>query len=436
MTQERNWARAVLLGGAVFFAAPAMAQHAAVTPPPVAAAQPAPAAPTVTPPTLAPTAAPEAAPSAAQPRAAVGADAASPTPVNPDAAAQAAAEESERRATARRAAPRPSAAQPARASRADAPAPAPVAAAPVAPAPAAPAAQEAAPAPVAAEPATPASETATMQTETRTETSGSLLPLAILAAVIVAGLVGALLWRRRRSVEEEPVAYVEPTPVAVAEPVVQPAREPAVLHKPAIAPAAAAFAAAPVAVAPAVPEDATVHSAEAEDVAALTAGETHAGRPWIELAMRPVRAGTTADEALVEIELTVGNAGEVTAEDVRITTFMLPKGADTEMDRLLTRSRVDAAVDPITIAPGDGTRVDATLALPRGELMGHDATTFQPVVVADARYRLPDGSEGRTSASFLIGGSGEGGAFEQLILDRPVLRDDVEARLYREPARA
>ncbi|MGJ3625784.1 hypothetical protein AB5I41_29790 [Sphingomonas sp. MMS24-JH45] len=84
--------------------------------------------------------------------------------------------------------------------------------------------------------------------------------------------------------------------------------------------------------------------------------------------MRPVRAGTNVDKALVEIELTVGNAGTIAAEDVRISTFMLAAGSESEMERLLIEPRDDAAVSPMTIAAGEGARVDATLAMNRAAL--------------------------------------------------------------------
>ena len=51
------------------------------------------------------------------------------------------------------------------------------------------------------------------------------------------------------------------------------------------------------------------------------------------------------------------------------------------------------------------------------------------------RVRLPDGSEGRTSASFLVGGASASGAPEPIALDRNLIRDDVEAQLYRAPER-
>ena len=129
---------------------------------------------------------------------------------------------------------------------------------------------------------------------------------------------------------------------------------------------------------------------EASDVAELTAGTAPvAERPWLEFAMRPVRAGTNVDEALVEIELTVGNSGTVSAKDVRISTFLLssdPKGS--EMERLLLSPQSDATTDPVTIEPGEGKRIDATLALLKSDMGENLPASFRPIVVADARYTL------------------------------------------------
>ena len=59
-----------------------------------------------------------------------------------------------------------------------------------------------------------------------------------------------------------------------------------------------------------------------------------------------------------------------------------------------------------------------------------------PVVVADARYRLPDGSEGRTSASFAVGMSVGEERLEPFPADRTSgLLENAEARLHGEPER-
>jgi hypothetical protein len=181
-----------------------------------------------------------------------------------------------------------------------------------------------------------------------------------------------------------------------------------------------------------------VESASADDVAALTAGETVAERPWLEFAMRPVRAGTNVDEALVEIELTVGNAGSVSAKDVRISTFLLsgdPRGSD--MEGLLINPPADSTADPVTIKPGEGKRIDATLALLKSEMGEVLPEAIRPIVVADARYKLEDGSEGRTSASFVIGVTPEEGTIlEPIELNRALMFDNVGAELRGEPQHA
>src|SRR5207237_10869527 len=104
---------------------------------------------------------------------------------------------------------------------------------------------------------------------------------------------------------------------------------------------------------------------ETEDLAGVTdAPAPVSNRPWLEFGLRPVRAGTSEEEALVDVELTVGNAGDVPARDVRISTFMLADAESSEMENLLTGRATDTAVPPVTIEPGDGTRVDAHLAVP------------------------------------------------------------------------
>lgn len=424
MKRNRSVRAALMISAAVILSNPAVAQQAAPAAEPVV---------TVTPPPVAPTASTQAATAATS-----AGDSA--TPINPEAAAQAEAEDAERaaeRRDARRVAPRREAATAAPVVRA-APsrAAAPQQAAPAAPA--APAATTPAPtaaAPTAAETATQAPAPATA--EPAQEGGAPVWPLAVIAALIVAA--GAFFFlRRRKAADEEPYwtaeaeepAYVEPVAAPVSAAPAAPAAPAAVAAAPLVTPRHDPVADAPVA--PVAAEEASVAHADSDDVAALTAVDAPGDRPWLEFAMRPVRAGTNVDEALVEIELTVGNAGAIAAEDVRISTFMLSADDTSEMERLLIEPRDAAAVSPLTIAAGEGTRVDATLAMNRAALAGEG---FRPVIVADARYRLPDGSEGRTSASFLVGGATDSGAPEPIALDRNLMRDDVEAQLFRQPER-
>ncbi|KQT32143.1 hypothetical protein ASG29_09900 [Sphingomonas sp. Leaf412] len=409
MKRNRNIRAALLMSAAAVFAAPAVAQDAVpvvqVPPPPVAATLPAPAQ--------------SSAPSDR-----------SATPVNPEAAAAAEAEAAERaaeRRATRRAAPTRRAVA-ATAARTVAPAAtAPRAPAPAAPAPA-PAAEPVVPAPVAA-PATAAVAERTTRTETQ-ESGAPVWPLALIAALIVAA--GAFFFLRARRARQDENVWAEAEPAYADADHAEPAYvEPAPVHRDAVEPSPVAVAPlGAAAVAGVVAGETSIEHADAQDVAALTAGTGASDRPWLEFAMRPVRAGTSADEALVEIELTVGNAGGVAAQDVRVSTFMLAAGNDAEMERLLIEPRTDAG-DHLTIAAGEGARVDATLVMNRTGMDGE----FRPVIVADARYRLPDGSEGRTSASFLVGGATDAGGPAPIDLDRNLMRDDVEAALYRAPER-
>ena len=434
---------ALLLGGAMLIAAPALAQDAAAptsvpqSAAPVVIAPPAPVEPAATAPSGVDANAP-AGQSAPPASTASGPDA---VPVNPEAAAAAEADEAERAADRRaaaalpvsraeRAAKKPPIARQQTADTASAAkpaAPAPV----VRPAPAAPAAVTAASSAATdgtsstqAEPAAP-TPPVTQSSETTSQTSevpSSGVPLwaAVVAGVVVLAGIAALLLRRRRADEDHEPLYAEEAGTGVYAPA-------------AYAPLATTPEHPVTDANPVTADEVTIVPADSDDVAALTTTATPADRPWIEFAMRPVRAGTNVDEALVEIELTVANAGDIAAEDVRVSTFMLSAGDDSEMERLLIEP--SSEVDPLTIAPGEGARVDATLTMNRAALFGDGSNaTFQPVVVADARYRLPDGSEGRTSASFLIGAA-EDGRIEPIALDRVALRDDVEAQLYREPAR-
>lgn len=444
---------AALLVAGASIATPALAQQTA--------APTAPAAPTVTPPQVVPTVPQDdSVTSRSTPPARNGSvgDPNSATPVNAEAVAQAEEEAAQRRNTTR-AAPRPEARPPARPSAGQSPAsPAPVArtAAP-APAPTAPtipqptaaspvtAAPTPAPAPAVVAPSShDAGTTGSATSTTTTDRAGGfpIWPFVALGLLIVAA--GAFFLSRRRGQNVVEPAYFEDTyvePAIAAEPMTI---EPVVAAPVAVAEpvaARAAFAAAPPVVArddepvaaPAMPDDVQVASADAEDVAALTGAAPVGDRPWLEFAMRPIRAGSNVDEALVDIDLTVGNAGQVAAHDVRISTFMLADGAGQEMRGLFADPPADAAVDPVTIEPGEGTRVEATLAVLKADLPGG----FDPIVGVDARYRLADGTEGRTSAAFMVGRvDGDTGRLRAIEIDRPQMFDDVEAQFFREPEHA
>jgi hypothetical protein len=156
-----------------------------------------------------------------------------------------------------------------------------------------------------------------------------------------------------------------------------------------------------------------------------------AGRPELNLAMRPRRAGVSGDDARVEFELTVGNTGPVAAENVRISTWMLAHGSS-EAESALIVPRDHADTPPVTIGAGESRTMEASVALPTSQV---DGDAVLPVVVADARYRLPDGSEGRTSASFAVGVP-DGEELAHFGIENPSgLHEGVVARPLGEPER-
>ena len=287
----------------------------------------------------------------------------------------------------RRAAPRPRAVR-AEAPAAPAPAPAPIAepaAAPIAPAPVA--ALPPAEAPPAAAPAPEATAPAAAP-EARGQGT-QVWPWLLAAGLAIAGLLFLFRRRRRRVDETDHVAYA--APVSAVEPRPQPVAE-----------------AAPI-VAAAAP--------------ASGAGE----RPWIDLQLTPVRAGVGDDAARVQFQLDIQNTGSVHASDVRISTWLLPAGTEpTEVERMLIQRPAEAERRETELAPGESARLETEVALSRDGL--HDA--ILPVVVADARYRLPDGTEGRTSASYAVGVP-DGEELVMFDVDNPSgLHEGVEARLH------
>lgn len=266
----------------------------------------------------------------------------------------------------------------------------------------------------------------------------------VAALALLAAIGGVLFWRRRRAADqdfyqepEQPI-IAGPPPEQAPPPAVPPIADPAELAEERAAPIdqAAAGQAVPVA-------DTVMAQAAPEDVAAATIpAAPQDDRPWLEFALRPVKAGVNVMDAVVEFELTVGNAGSVAAEDVRIAAWLISASPsqDAEIARFLDSTPPEAIMAPIEIAPGDGKRIDAAIALPR---TGVNVVTvrgrpfFVPLVLIDARYALPGGGEGRSSAAMVIGTVREGhDKLGPIWLDRGVqMHANVEARLHGEPRR-
>jgi hypothetical protein len=386
-TRTHRRAAALLLTAAALSLTPAYAQEA--QPPvdePVADTAPVPQPVESVPPAPAPSAEPVAATPQPTP---------APAPVVETQQAPPAA----RAARTTRAAPRAATRAPARAAPAQAAAPAPAAVAP-APLPAetappAPAA-EALPPPVTL-PETPAAAPPAQPEES----GGSILPWLI-AGLLAAGALAFFLLRRRRApVEREAYAYDEPVRDPVGAAVQETPRQP---------------------VAAAVP--AALAWQETPHEPAAAAAPVEEGIPSLDFELRPRRAGVTGTEAVVEFDLGVANHGSAAARDVRVSTWMFPAGAEqsSEAERALIDRSGDA--DLHDIGAGDGESISRSVTLPTSSV-GGDAVL--PMVVAEARYRLPDGSEARTSATYAVGVP-DGDELAHFAIDNPSgLHDEVVA---------
>jgi MYXO-CTERM domain-containing protein len=295
---------------------------------------------------------------------------------------------------------------------------APVAAAPIAAAPApAPAAEATVAEPVETLPVetlpveTLPAETAPVATVGETESGGGSIWPWLLGGLALAALAFALLRRRRRAEVYDRVYEAPAAPVAAEPEFVAP------------------IAAAPLAAAPSDGPDPVL----AAGAAAAAAAAEPAGRPWIDLQLKPRRAGVGDDGAVVEFELALANNGSAPAEDVRVSAWMLAAGSpqESEMERALIERPADAALPEVALDAGQAKSVEASVALP---VSGLDDAVL-PVVVAEARYRLPGGGEGRTAAAYAVGVP-DGDDMAYFDVEHPSgLHEDVEARLRGESER-
>lgn len=109
----------------------------------------------------------------------------------------------------------------------------------------------------------------------------------------------------------------------------------------------------------------------------------------LELAFRPTRAGLNMLSATVEGEVTVINAGEVDAADIRIRAGLFTASPDLDAELSTARGApiVRPATPPFALAPGEARTVRIVAALPREMLRVMTAAQrpmFVPVLGVDA----------------------------------------------------
>ena len=195
----------------------------------------------------------------------------------------------------------------------------------------------------------------------------------ILAGIVALGaIVAGLMFARRRRpvVAERAMPYVAPTMV----------REPI----------------APVMPKPVLREP--VHQVAPQPVAPVI--ETTGERPWIGLSLAPICAGTTEDGTMVQYELIVDNASDVEVHDVRVSSFLIDGSRSSAAEQPLIEPLGEAQSSTVDIAANGSVPITTTIHVARQDLTG---SSFEPKIVAEARYPLPGGGEGHFAARFAIG---------------------------------
>lgn len=143
-------------------------------------------------------------------------------------------------------------------------------------------------------------------------------------------------------------------------------------------------------------------------------------RPWLEVAIQPLRCTVTDDSVTIEFELDLFNSGSVPARQVHVAATVI--GAGEEQDRRLASfferpadpgERI-ATIDPLKHVTFTTQVVSARDQLRPIELGGRQVLV--PVIAFNALYGW-GGKEGRTSVSYLVGRDGKGEKLSPFRLD-------------------
>ncbi len=135
-------------------------------------------------------------------------------------------------------------------------------------------------------------------------------------------------------------------------------------------------------------------------------------RARIELALRPIRAGTNLTSAAVEYEIDVRNTGEAAARGIRLDIRLLSASADQDaiLDALFAAPVDKPPVAPFDLEPGANVSLGGMAMLPNDAisvLTVQDKAFYVPVMAINALYHWAPGEahggSGQTATAFVIG---------------------------------
>nr|WP_295665915.1 hypothetical protein [Sphingomonas sp.] len=228
---------------------------------------------------------------------------------------------------------------------------------------------DASPTPVATSVAAPAT-IAPVAEQTSATSAGPWVWLGF-GGIVLAGILFALFRFRMRS-RDDVAEQAQMIEIASADPVPTPTAEPVSRPEPAAMPA------------------------------------TPASRAQIEIAMRPIRAGTNLTSGAVDYEITLRNIGDVLATDIRVDIRLM--NASVDQDAMLGALFAQDIVKPL-VARFD-LAIGQTISLGGMAMIPHDGIVplaingrnfFVPVFSVNIFYRWGDSGHGQTAAAWVIG---------------------------------
>ena len=143
-------------------------------------------------------------------------------------------------------------------------------------------------------------------------------------------------------------------------------------------------------------------------------------RPWIDVAVNPLRCTVTDETITLEFEMELFNSGSAPARDIHVAAVVINAGPDQDQELAAFFAR----------PAGPGNRIDAIQPLTPMKfspqlVIGRDQVqpialggrpTFVPLLGLNVIYGRGS-SEGQTSAAYLIGRDGNGGKLAPFRLD-------------------
>jgi hypothetical protein len=129
-------------------------------------------------------------------------------------------------------------------------------------------------------------------------------------------------------------------------------------------------------------------------------------RGWVEIDLVVREIVFDEADALLRIDLIIGNGGTAAARDIALEA-VTTNGGESQGAELTTffERPAAAAVAIVELGPLSDTTLSHELRMPRSAIRAYEAqgrTLFVPVIALNAVYRTASG-EGRTGAAFLVG---------------------------------